>query len=227
MAPEQARGQANLAPSADVFALGCLLYECLTGRPPFVGEHLEAILVQILFEPQPPVSALRPEVPEPLERLVTQMLAKEPSERPQNAMELLAAMHALEGPKSALLDRLPRFGAATEALSTREQQLVSVLIARSDGEPSIETTLNPSQAAEARQRLLKACEVLNRLAVRTELLSDDTLVAALSPERGEAATDQAQRAARCALLLHEHSRQLLPPVGLTAKFRASDPRAIP
>src|SRR5262249_11907659 len=44
MAPEQARGQKDLGPSVDIFSLGCVLYECLTGQPPFSGEEMAGVL---------------------------------------------------------------------------------------------------------------------------------------------------------------------------------------
>src|SRR2546430_2469076 len=54
MSPEQARGDKDVDARADVFGLGCVLYECLTGTAPFAGEHLVAVLGKILFaDPTP------------------------------------------------------------------------------------------------------------------------------------------------------------------------------
>jgi len=205
MAPEQARGRTQLTPSADIFSLGCLLYECLTGRPPFIGEHLQAILVKILFEPEVPLRTLRPELPEPLERLLSQMLNKDPTARLPHAMALLEAMSALETPSSSSNQGSSYGSASTEALTMSEQQLVSVLIARADEEQAMKSTLNPGEAAEEEKRLATVCETLNGMGVRTEVLTDGTLVAALVAGRSEGATDQVERAARCALLVHRRS----------------------
>ena len=61
LAPEQARGAADIDPRADVFALGCVLYECLCGQPAFAGEHPLAILGRVLLEePRPVGSRCRP-----------------------------------------------------------------------------------------------------------------------------------------------------------------------
>src|SRR5262249_34339989 len=85
MAPEQARGDRQVGPPADVFALGCVLFECLTGRPPFVGEHMMAVLAKVLLEEAPRVRELRVDVPVQLDRLVACMLAKDPKLRPSSA----------------------------------------------------------------------------------------------------------------------------------------------
>jgi serine/threonine protein kinase len=81
MAPEQARGE-RVTPAADVFALGCVLFECLVGRPAFTGTTTEILLAQILLEVPPPVREHRPDVPLALEGLVEQMLDKRATMRP-------------------------------------------------------------------------------------------------------------------------------------------------
>ncbi|HEX7836899.1 MAG TPA: serine/threonine-protein kinase, partial [Kofleriaceae bacterium] len=72
MAPEQARASGQIDARADVFALGCVLFQCLTGTPPFDGDTTAAILAKILFGPAPRVSELWPDVPESLDALVAQ-----------------------------------------------------------------------------------------------------------------------------------------------------------
>ena len=74
MAPEQVRGERQIRPAADVFALGCVLYECLAGRPPFLGEHLVAVLGKILFDEPPDLRIYRPGVPAELMALLADML---------------------------------------------------------------------------------------------------------------------------------------------------------
>ncbi len=88
MAPEQIRDGRNVGPATDVFALGVILFECLSGVPPFNGDTLERVLFKIVSEPAPSLAELRPELPSSLVRLVERMLDKEPSARPQSAREV-------------------------------------------------------------------------------------------------------------------------------------------
>src|SRR5262249_18119266 len=95
MAPEQARSNAPIGARADVFALGCVLFQCLTGTPPFDAASTAAILGKILFSEAPRVSTLWPEVPEDLDALLATMLAKDPALRPSDGANLAAALAAL------------------------------------------------------------------------------------------------------------------------------------
>src|SRR5215468_5963651 len=143
MAPEQARASSQIDARADVFALGCVLFQCLTGVPPFDGETTAAILAKILFGTAPRVRELWPEVPESLDGLVAQMLAREPALRPNDGANLAAALAAL-GPLGCTPGMATRERAASpRATPSGERRLLAVVMLgpTDQGDPPLETAL--------------------------------------------------------------------------------------
>jgi predicted ATPase len=92
MAPEQIRNARSVDDKTDVFALGCLLFECLVGAPAFEGADPVTVLARILFDPLPVPSARRPELPPVFDALVARMLDRDATRRPTaSAVERLAS----------------------------------------------------------------------------------------------------------------------------------------
>jgi serine/threonine protein kinase len=89
MAPEQATVPAQpIGPAADIYALGAILYELLTGRPPFTGESPLATVLQVVHDEPVSVTSLQPNVPRDLETICHKCLRKEPGKRYATALEL-------------------------------------------------------------------------------------------------------------------------------------------
>ena len=86
MAPEQAAGE-TVGPTADIYSLGCMLYEMLAGEPPFTGKNAMAIMARHAMETVPSIRIVRSSVPEEVEEAIFAALAKTPTDRPQTAAE--------------------------------------------------------------------------------------------------------------------------------------------
>ncbi|MET0401779.1 MAG: protein kinase [Cystobacter sp.] len=194
MAPEQASSQTDIPPAADIFSLGCVLYECLAGQPPFSAAHLSAVLAKILFAEPVPLTVLRPELPLGPRALVERMLIKDLSRRPANADHLLRLLAELDAPPRPGWDSL---ASAPSGVAGAEQKLFSVLLASPPSRKRVSHEEGPDMGSRDSLRT-----ALSNSGAQVALLADGSLVATVLPERGTA-TDQAAVAARSALSLKE------------------------
>jgi eukaryotic-like serine/threonine-protein kinase len=96
MAPEQCRGAGTVDQRADIYALGCVLFEMIARRPPFVRGGAGEVLIAHISEVPPRLSSLAPATPVALDELVADMLAKDPAARPQTMNDLLTRLAGLE-----------------------------------------------------------------------------------------------------------------------------------
>ncbi|WP_437669162.1 protein kinase domain-containing protein [Sorangium sp. So ce131] len=212
MAPEQVIGDGEVDARADIYSLGCVLFTCLTGRPPFTAAHPLAVLARVVFEEAPRPSALAPGLPPELDAFVTRLLAKRPDGRP----DTIAALGKLRALASLVAEATPS-PPVSVGLTRRERRLVSVILALAPGAGGGKHALTRADSAAITASLSDApllgalydtSHALRQVAVRhgahLELLRDGTLAAVLTSAGSP--TDLALSAARCALAL----RDLLP-----------------
>ncbi len=103
MSPEQAAGDPLIDHRADIYSLGCMAYELLTGKPPFADRAPARMLAAHISELPVQVSALRADVPPALDQLVMQCLEKDPALRPQSASDIVQVLEAIAGGSTASL----------------------------------------------------------------------------------------------------------------------------
>ncbi len=204
MAPEQARGERDIGPSTDIFALGCVLFACLTGKHLFAGRDLVGVLAKILFDDVPTVASVRPDTPPALADLLARMLDKDPHRRPPDAAALREQLAALALPDGDDEAPAPSLVAVPtpRVLTGEAMQLLSVVLAmRAAGDPS--ETLPPTTVQTWSRPTRDALRFrLARLGGRAEWLADGSLVVIVSPSNS--ALDQVSTAARCALEVQQH-----------------------
>jgi len=194
MAPEQARSGDTIGAPADVFSLGCVLFECLTGVHPFQADHPIALLARIIFDEPSRVREICPEVPPWLDALVMQMLAKDPSRRPRDGAAVAAALAAEEAPETPVSSK------SMLSITGWERRFLGVVVVGRPPAPAApDVTLCVTVAGPALEEVQRvAAEYGGRL----EMLADGTMVIIISGPT--VPTDIAVQLARCALALEAH-----------------------
>ena len=194
MSPEQAMAQGSLDSRTDLFSLGCVSFECLTGRKAFHARQQTGILAKILLEDPPPPSTINSKVPAALDDLVLRLLSKSPARRPQTAQDLLAELSELGDP--AELPVRPQSVPPT-GITQQEQRLLSVVLARGLRDPDATVAASDTNDTSAPTHALHAMAEMH--GAQIHFLANGVLVVTIAG-RG-APTDHAARAARAALAL--------------------------
>ncbi len=146
MAPEQARGDAALDHRADVYAMGVILYELLTGALPFPGDTFASIMARILTEKPLPPLEVRPDLPRGVQTIIMTTLEKDPARRYQSAAALLAALKSLDG-----------FDSRIDHLTTVAGSALQRTFASGDlGEKDLSSRGGPSVAGEVLAEVMQS-----------------------------------------------------------------------
>lgn len=180
MAPEQARSAPDLDARADVFGLGCVLFECLRGHSPFAGRDVVEVLAKIVLAPAPPL-----DVSPALDALVERMLAKDRALRPVDGR---AVVEELARANSA---------AAVRAIGVREQRVITLLLT-GKADPLARTLDRAAPDPIAQLRV-----AAERAGARVESLANGAVLIVLTEPA--LALDQSRRAAELALQIRSES----------------------
>ena len=201
MAPEQVRGEITIDPAADVFSLGCVIYESLFGERAFGGSHTMAVLVRCLFDP---VALPSRGLPARLVDLLERMFVKQAAERPsaeEVQEELLGLSRDL---RVALAAPVPR---EATTLTSQEVRVVSVILVSDARVLDPEApTLHTTESSGLVQAGGDLTGLAARFGARVERLPDGSVVAILAGL--STPRERALSAAHCALALRGHFPKL-------------------
>ena len=153
MSPEQCRGLSTIDHRADIYALGCVLFEMATGRHVFVKEAAGDLLVAHIIDTAPRISAFRPEIPGWMDDLVARMLAKGPDDRPSSMDEIVTTMESfLQIGAAGFGTRIPAASALARIPTSRQRTTGPVALAPLASPPGASATPPRSVARSPEQR---------------------------------------------------------------------------
>ena len=153
MSPEQALGQADLDPRSDLYAMGAVLFQMVTGAPPCEGDTLQEIVAKHITEAPPLATSVNARIPQWLSDVIVRCMAKKPADRFQSASDVGRALTVgrMSGPQEAV--SAARVAAAVQ----REEPTVVVPSGqRPAARPSAVTTPLPRAAAQARPAVARS-----------------------------------------------------------------------
>ena len=110
MAPEQAKGAARADHWTDQWALACITYEMLTGRPPFIGDDTAALLYMVVHQDPPPPSQLNRDLPPEINDVIKRALTKDQAERFPHVTAFARALEAAAAGKVVSVESVPGLG---------------------------------------------------------------------------------------------------------------------
>lgn len=216
MSPEQIRNASKVDPRSDVFSLGCVLFECLTGVAPFHSEDLIGMVGKVLFGDTPRVPDYDPTIPESVALLVGRMMAASPENRPSNAREVATLIRGGHAGAVVLQD------VSATGITDRERRILCVILA-GEGRDHTSRAEAPDQEDQTMVSALLPVGILDEMVAPyggvVELLGRGLALVSLRGSPGN--MDHAAHAARCALEL----RTQMPLVPIVLVTGRSDPDA--
>jgi predicted ATPase/DNA-binding SARP family transcriptional activator len=239
MSPEQIAGSEDVGPVSDLFSLGCVLFEMLTGRPPWIASNVEALLVRRFVQPAPRLRALRPELPAWIDDVVKRLLVADPNARVASAAELVqllgdaqhyaphhAPRHApsrLPAAPGNLIGRAREIGAASSLLTNGDVRLLTFTGAGGTGKTRL--ALQTASACEAH---FEAAYFVD-LSAATQPAEVEAAIADVLKVRSSAGSDlstalASQIAAQKILLVLDNFEQVVSAAPGIARLLAACPR---
>jgi diguanylate cyclase (GGDEF)-like protein len=162
MPPEQALG-GEITAKADLYSFGCMLYELVTGRPPFLGDDQLGIIGQQVNTPPVAPTWHNPECPLPLEALVMRLLAKDPADRPASAADARAALLEIRPVQESTTSRPKQPERALESMST------GVFVGRRRETDALRAALEDALTGHGRLVMLSGAPGIGKTRIAAEL----------------------------------------------------------
>lgn len=153
MSPEQARGEADIDGRSDIYALGAILFEMLTGQTPYKADTPMGLVVKHITEPVPRILDVKPDLPPGCEALITWAMAKNRDERPATASRLAKRLASLARSEPAVAEGAR--AEASPAVTTAASPMTATTGVRPSPPPTLQPTQNPEISAPATQQLIR------------------------------------------------------------------------
>jgi serine/threonine-protein kinase len=147
MSPEQAQASSDVDGRADLYSVGAILFECLTGRPPHTGESYEQVILSICMRDAPEVRTIDPSIPAPVSAFVARALSRDRDKRFASAERMLAALHEVAPEERT---RVPLDPTMPTMMSPAVNPMDATVL---DGNPPVRASRPSAEASGAATRL--------------------------------------------------------------------------